>query len=172
MKKILFIVLLIAVLGGGGAAAGFFYAGTIPTNGEAAVDPNQPQLVVKEGVELSGQSKSKKGGFDESKYQATYYTIEQPFTSNLSDSNSFAQMSLAIATYYDERVIENIQTHETAIRSTVLLKIAEQETAVVGTVQGKEALQKLLTKAINQVLEKKTGFGGVHSVYFSGLVIQ
>ncbi len=105
-------------------------------------------------------------------YQATYYQIPTPFTSNLIDTDAFAQMTIAISTYYDQRVIAGIQTHELAIRSALLMMLAQQEESDLSTPHGKERLQGKMVKIINDVLKDKTGYSGVDNVYFTSFVIQ
>ena len=109
---------------------------------------------------------------DSSKYQATYFQVQAPFTSNMADSDSFAQIGLAVSTYYDARVIQAMTTHEMAIRSAVLLMLAQQDQMALETPQGKEMLQKKLKSIINDVLKQKTGYGGIDNVYFTNFVIQ
>jgi flagellar protein FliL len=53
-----------------------------------------------------------------------------------------------------------------------LLTLSEQDGLVLATPQGKQALQKQLSKSINRVLREKEGFGGIDSVYFTNLVVQ
>lgn len=170
-------IVILATLGAGGVVAGYFAANGFDTAPPFREELNKPKLVPKEGqavgmtlADLTGDKQTTR--FKESAFKATYYPIEGPFTTNLKDSNSFAQLSLSVATYYDAQVLDNIEEHETAIRSAILLLIAEQDLATLGTQQGKQALQKLLTDAINRVLKKKTGFGGVNNVYFTSFVVQ
>lgn len=177
IKKTIIGMSLLVILGGGGAAAGYFASGAIHADPDAQQELNKPQLVSKDGgtitvtlVNLKGEKRSSK--VNESTLQATYYPMEEPFTSNLKNSNNFAQLSISIATYYDERVLENIREHETAIRSTILLTLAEQEVDALSTHQGKKMLQQLLTDAINNMLDEKTGFGGINNVYFTSFVVQ
>ncbi len=184
--KLMLIILAILLVGAGAGAGGYVLAGGGVHGKE---DPNKPKLT-KRGDE-SG-AKTSEGGKDDgpksdaplagkglpdtpadpSGYQATYYKIEAPFTSNLKDSDSFVQLSLGIATYYDERVIQNVQAHEMALRSAVLLVLSEQDELILATPQGKELLQDQLTKAFNRTLREKTGFGGIDNVYFTSLVVQ
>jgi flagellar protein FliL len=58
------------------------------------------------------------------------------------------------------------------LRSAILLVLSEQVAPVLSTPQGKHQLRRQLTKAINDVLREKEGFGGIDSVYFTNLVIQ
>lgn len=109
---------------------------------------------------------------DPSKYQATYFQMPAPYTSNVADTDSLVQVALAISTYYDARVIDAVKTHEMAIRSEILLMMAQEQELVLATPKGKEALQKKLTHIINEILKEKTGYSGVDNVYFTNFVIQ
>ena len=62
--------------------------------------------------------------------------------------------------------------HELAIRSALLNVLADTPEADIGSLEGKERLQKRLTAAINQVLTKEEGFGGVDEVYFKSFLVQ
>jgi flagellar FliL protein len=117
------------------------------------------------GVDLPSPS-------DPAKYQATYFQVQAPFTTNLVDTDSFAQISIAVATYYDNRVIQAMTTHETAIRSAILMMLAQESQTALDTPAGKEALQARLKTVINTVLKQKTGYGGIDNVYFTNFVIQ
>lgn len=182
MKKMLIIGVGALVLIGGGVGAGLYAAGSGLIGGghEAPKeDPNKPKLVPKEGPEGEGVvvpiTKGKGMGdekFDRSKFQATYYPIENTFTSNLRDSDGFMQLGLGVATYYDERVTEHIKNNEMPVRSAVLMTLANQDAFVVSTPEGKKQLQKELKDAINQVLVSREGFGGVDDVYFTSFIIQ
>jgi flagellar FliL protein len=59
-----------------------------------------------------------------------------------------------------------------AIRSAVLLALSEQDAGALSTPQGKEQLKAKLRLAVNDVLKKREGFGGIDDVYFTSLVIQ
>ena len=195
-KRLMMIGGAVLLLGGGGAAAGFFVAGGMHKEETGhKEDPNRPQFVLKgenpeeiantwiakakeEGLEHTDTGGSKGKGVDLPRpktlasYQATYFQIPAPFTSNLADSDAFAQISIAVSTYYDNRVIQAIQTHELAIRSEVLMMLAQEQEVDLATPQGKEKLQGKLVKIINDVLKQKTGYGGVDNVYFTNFVIQ
>jgi len=189
--KLIMIVGAVAVLASGGAAGGYFVAGGFHAKEGPKEDYNRPQLVLAdedpEEIATTFAAKAKaqesEGGHrakpvdlpapaDPSKYQATYFQIAAPFTSNLSDSDSFAQISIAVSTYYDNRVIEAVKRHEMAIRSAILLQMAQESEMALATPTGKEELQGRLKKIINDQLKLKTGFGGVDNVYFTNFVIQ
>jgi flagellar FliL protein len=174
--------LIFALLGillvGGGVGAGLYAAGAgLTGKHEAVEDPNIPKLVPKEGSEHGDAhpAPTKPKGHatpDATQYQATYYPIEQPFTSNLRDSDGFVQLGIGVSTFYDSRVIENLKKNDMPVRSAVLLTLADQDAFVITTPEGKKQLQNTLKDAINQVLTEREGFGGIDGVYFTSFIIQ
>ena len=65
-----------------------------------------------------------------------------------------------------------IKKHELAIRSGMLTVLADTPEEDVYTLEGKTRLQKRLAAAINDVLVKNEGFGGIDNVYFKTFIIQ
>jgi flagellar FliL protein len=176
MKKILIIGGGALLLLGGGGAAGMYAGGKLGGGKhEKAEDPNKPKLVLKEGehgptaAEGHGSSDSPA---DPELYKATYFPLEQTFTSNLTDTNGFAQIGIGVSTLYDQKVLDNLKENEMPVRSAVLMTLADQEAAVLSTPEGKKTLQKKLKLAINDVLKEKTGFGGIDDVYFTSFIIS
>lgn len=180
MKKILLMTVLIVGIGGGGVGAGLYAGGMLPGAGGKAhapvIDPNQPHLVTRDGVSEAEAAKYHSVQGDKSpdpqKFKASYYPLEQNFTVNLRDTDGFMQLGLGVSTFYDERVLENVKTHEMAIRSAVLLALSDQDSIALATPQGKDQLRKDLKKAVNDVLKAKEGFGGIDDVYFTSMVMQ
>ncbi len=198
MKMILLLVVGV-IVGGAGAAGGLYAAGFFsPAEEGPKEDPNKPVLVLA-GESAEDVAKAHGGGggghggggaaaaahgaphgkgidlptpANPAAYQATYFQLQAPFTSNMSDTDAFAQISVAVSTYYDMRVIEAIKTHEMAIRSQVLMMLAQQPQEVLDTPKGKQALQGKIRTIINDILKQKTGYGGVDNVYFTNFVIQ
>jgi flagellar protein FliL len=183
-KKLFFFVvmpLLLAGLGGGG-----FYAwksGMLNAAGASAAtaEASGPQLVPKSQEKRASLGKDDGSGHGGGatptgtggdKYASSYYPLEKEFTSNLQDSVHFIQVGIAISTPYDDTVLENIKTHEIAIRSAVLMALGETSEDQVFTAEGKTQIQKRLVDAINGVLKEKSGFGGVSNVYFTNFIVQ
>lgn len=177
LKGIVMIALGSVLLIGGGVGAGLYAAGAGLAGGahKEPEDPNQPKLVARPDAHVSrGNKKGRKieEAIDPSKYKATYYDLAQNFTSNLRDSDGFMQVSVGVSTFYDQRVLDRVKEHEMAIRSAVLMTLADQDAFVISTPEGKKELQIKLKKAINDVLSEKEGFGGIDDVYFTNFIIQ
>ncbi|MHA6718416.1 flagellar basal body-associated FliL family protein [Sphingomonas sp. RS6] len=188
-KLLLLIVLPLVTLGAGGGAAVFaMQSGWLGAAHASAAESDEPRLVPK-SEEQRASLKSGEGGHGEEgggevhglttpsgaggdKYASNYYALEKEFTSNLQDSVHFVQVGIAVSTPYDSRVLENIKTHEIAIRSAVLMSLGETAEEEVFTAEGKKRIQDRLVKAINAVLKQKEGFGGVSNVYFTNFIVQ
>jgi len=182
-KKWLLIGVGLLVLVGGGVGGGL-YAANAGLFGGARPDVEEasgPRLVPKsEQVRASASGEGEGGsagsrppaGSGGEKYASTYYQVEKEFTSNLRESVHFVQVGIAISTPYDNTVIENLKTHEMAVRSQVLLTLGETSEDEVFTAAGKEKLAKRLAAAINGVLKQKEGFGGIGNVYFTNFIVQ
>ncbi len=185
-KKMLLIGVGGSALIAAGVGGGLYAAGSMGA-AKSHEDPHRPKLVERsheppeasEGEEKEPAPKvgtisvkSDTIAVDPKKYEVTYYPIEQSFTANLIDGAGFVQVGLSLSTYYDGRVIANIKRQNVPIRSAILLALSEQDAAVLSTPEGKQLLQRKLTRAINVVLRDKEGFGGIDNVYFTNLVIQ
>ncbi|MEP9404043.1 flagellar basal body-associated FliL family protein [Sphingomonas sp. VNH70] len=181
------------VLLGGGVGAGLYASssGLIGGGGhKEAADPDTPRLVPKSeetkaaaesgggGEEGGGNESASEGGKPTpegeggDKYASSYYAMDKEFTANLADSVHFAQVGIAVSTPYDHKVLDNLKTHEIAVRSAVLMALGEATEDQVFTAEGKKQLALRLKKAINDTLEQKEGFGGIGNVYFTNFVVQ
>lgn len=177
LKVLLFALLLLGAGGGGTYAA--FASGMLGDHGGKAEDPN-PKLVLK-GEEdpfpfASGEEDKEAGpmvyGAGGGKYRTAYYNFTDDFTSNLADGGTLIQVSLAASTHYDGRVLMWLAEHETALRSRILTELAATSETEIASAKGKENLQKRLTKALNDTLEQREGFGGIDNVYFRSFIVQ
>ncbi len=178
LLKIVLGVVVVAVAGGG-TVFGLLAAGVIETASAEAKETG-PQLVLK-GEEDPYAPPAGKGheegadmvhGDGGSKYRTAYYSFAEEFTSNLQDSDGLIQVSLAASTRRDGRVLMWLDEHQLAIRSRILVELADTPEEEVLSSEGKEALQKRLTAAVNDVLTEQEGFGGVDDVYFRTFIVQ
>lgn len=201
LGRLLIMLVVTLAMGGAGAAGGLYAAGAFHLNEEKEAapqeDPRRPRLVLagedpeEVAARFSGVKDKEEGSAPVAKgfrlpaggvdlprprniasFHATYYQIPVPFTSNLVDTDAFAQISVAVSTYYDMRVIDALKTHEMALRSAMLVTLSQQSQTALSTPQGKALLQRQLTQLVNKVLKEKTGYGGVDNIYFTNFVIQ
>ena len=172
------LMLVLVLVGSGGGAYALVTSGMLDR--DHAKKDDKPHLVRKgeddpyapapvKGEEAAGDVVHGDGG---SRYRIAYYSFPEEFTSNLRDSDAMVQLSLAASTRYDGRVLMWLAEHQLAIRSRLLVEIADTDEADIDTPQGKARLQKRLTAAINQVLVANEGFGGVDNVHFRSFIVQ
>lgn len=102
----------------------------------------------------------------------SYYTFPDDFTTNLRGSKAFLKISVGVSTQYDETVINNVETHQLALRSEVLGVVSEFSIEDVEGKPGRDALAENIQVAINKKLEDLEGFGGVEGVFFTSFVLQ
>jgi len=169
---------------GGGGMYGLLAAGVIGGGGGKEVKEDKNPKLVRKGEEDPFAPKGGEGGHGEeggapeidgdggSEYKTSYFTFSEEFTSNLKNSDALVQVSLACSTRRDGRVLIWLKKHELAIRSALLNVLADTPEEDIATLEGKERLQKRLTAAINHVLTKEEGFGGVDEVYFKSFLMQ
>jgi flagellar FliL protein len=175
-KKLLMGLLLVGA--GGGAAYGFMGPGVLGDR-PAKAEASGPQLVLKgksdpyahtpKGGEEAVEVVHGEGG---SKYRTAYYSFEEEFTSNLKNTDALVQVSLAASTRRDGRVLMWLDEHELAIRSRILVVLADTPEEDIYSPAGKQQLQKRLTAAVNDVLTEQEGFGGVDNIHFRTFIVQ
>ena len=132
------------------------------------------QLPSQDGLneeDLEPQKVSKETPVNET-FVTSYYTFADNFTTNLSQSKQFLQISVGVSTQYDETVIENVEKHQMAMRSEVLGVIGTYSVDDIDGKVGRDKLANSIKDAINVKLEELEGFGGVEGVHFTSFVLQ
>ena len=170
---------LLLVGGGAGGTYAFVFAGK---EGKTEAKKRDEPKLVKKGEEDPYAPKAEGGeggeggeevdGDGGSEYRTSYFRFSEDFTSNLRNSSALVQISLACSTRRDGRVLLWLKKHELAIRSEILIVLADTPEEDAYTPAGKEHLQGRLTQAINKVLTQTEGFGGVDRVYFKSFLVQ
>lgn len=176
---------LVLVGAGGGGTFALVQSGMIGGGKEgehAKKEDNAPKLVRKgevdpyapktEGKEGEGAGAAEVEGDGGSEFKTSYYNFTEDFTSNLKNSSALVQISLACSTHRDGRVLMWLKKHELAIRSEILVVLADTPEEDAFTPEGKQRLQKRLAAGINKVLTQTEGFGGVDEVYFKSFLVQ
>ena len=132
------------------------------------------QLPSEDGLneeDLEPQKVSKETPVNET-FVTSYYTFADNFTTNLSQSKQFLQISVGVSTQYDETVIENVEKHQMAMRSEVLGVIGTYSVDDIDGKVGRDKLANSIKDAINVKLVDLEGFGGVEGVHFTSFVLQ
>jgi flagellar FliL protein len=75
-------------------------------------------------------------------------------------------------TFYDQRVLTNVDKHETALRSAVITLVSMEPQETYQSLEGVDGLRERIKNALNKVLMKYEDFGGIEEVYFTEFVIQ
>lgn len=165
---------------GGGGAFALVQSGMLDQVKGGSKDDNQPRLVRKGEEDPYAPASEGKGGEAAadidgeggSEYRTSYYNFTEDFTSNLKNSAALIQVSVACSTRRDGRVLMWLRKHELAIRSEMLVVLADTPEEEAFSPEGKKRLQARLTETINRVLTEREGFGGVDAVYFKSFLVQ
>ncbi|WP_121116574.1 flagellar basal body-associated FliL family protein [Croceibacterium ferulae] len=175
LMKILLGVTMLGV--GGGGAVGLMAAGIVG-NDHHDSEPEGPGLVRKGEADPYLVANGKKDavevvhGDGGSRYRTAYFNFTDSFTSNLKNSPALVQVSLTASTQRDGRVLMWLGEHELALRSRVLVELADTDEASINSEAGRARLQKRLADAINHELQRLEGFGGVDNVLFTQIIVQ
>ncbi len=102
-----------------------------------------------------------------------YHSMDPQFVVSFRDQKKarFMQFSFEIMTR-DKDVIEQLELHNPAVRSSLLLLIDSQDSAQMITREGKEQLLLEMTDDINNTLEEMGAEPGVEAAYYKTFVIQ
>lgn len=171
---------VVLVGAGGGGTFALVQSGVVGGGHAAPKEDNTPKLIRKgEEDPFAPKTDAKEGegapeieGDGGSEFRTSYFSFTDDFTSNLKNSSALVQISMACSTRRDGRVLMWLKKHELAIRSEVLVVLADTPEEDAFTPEGKQRLEKRLTAAINKVLTQTEGFGGVDAVYFKSFLVQ
>ncbi len=109
---------------------------------------------------------------EQENFVTIYYEFPGTFTTNLRGSRKMLQVGIGVSTQYDDTVMMNVESHELALRSTVLGVLSEfAEEEIEGT-NGKAALASALKEGINNKLILLENFGGIQEVLFTSFVLN
>ena len=119
-----------------------------------------------------GPPKLNKKSPDSPRFEYTYHQLKRDFLSNLMSSKKVMSIQISIMTRYDERVFENVDKHEAALRSVILDELRQTTEADLVKPEFRKDLAIKLRDAINSLLEKLEDFGGIEEVFFTSFVVQ
>ena len=126
----------------------------------------------KESADNASLKKVSKETPEQENFVTIYYEFPGTFTTNLRGSRKMLQVGIGVSTQYDDTVMINVESHELALRSTILGVLSEfGEDEIQGT-SGKAALASALKEGINNKLTALENFGGVAEVLFTSFVLN
>ena len=126
----------------------------------------------KDGKDVSGPPKLNKKSPDSPRFEYTYHQLKKDFLSNLMSSKKVMSIQISIMTRYDDRVFENVDKHEAALRSAVLDVLRQTTDADLVKPEFRKELAVKIRDAMNSFLEKLEDFGGIEEVFFTSFVVQ
>jgi flagellar FliL protein len=106
------------------------------------------------------------------KFEYTYQQLEREFLVNLAGSKKVMSVQIAIMTHYDERVFANAKKHEFALRSVVMDVMRLTTEADLVKPDFRKELAVRIRDAMNSMVEKYEGFGGIEEVHFTSFIVQ
>ena len=176
LRIILFVVggiVLIAV----GLGVGFLIFGNSQPNPseeiEAIIERKMEEAeAAKASEDNASKKKVSKETPEQENFVTIYYEFPGTFTTNLRGSRKMLQVGIGVSTQYDDTVMINVESHELALRSTILGVLSEfAEEDIQGT-NGKAALSSALKEGINNKLILLENFGGIEEVLFTSFVLN
>ena len=185
--KILLLVLVILLLMGGTVGATLFFSGFFDKKAHAAAEDALEEA--ESNAKGDGEGKGAKGakGGDKAaskpgkvkkdspelvRFEYTYKQMQKELLSNLTGTRKVIQIQIAFMTSYDERVFQNVDKHEFAIRGAMLDVMRQYTEADVNRPEFRKELAERLKEETNKVLTQYEDFGGIDAVHFTSFIVQ
>ena len=124
----------------------------------AKATPGGPDKVTKDSVNT--------------RFENTYLQIDKEFMTNLTASKKVMVVQIAVMTHYDNRVFDNVNKHEFAIRSGILDVMRQTTEAEASRPDFRSELSAKIKVVMNDILKKYEDFGGIEDVFFTSFVMQ
>ena len=173
--KIVLVVLLALILLGGAVIGTLFAVGFFES--ESAEDAIAAMEAGENGDNLediveSEQPQGKNEDSDEG--ELAYFEIKPELLSNLFNSQRMIQVQIAVMVKEndDKTLVEEIKEHAFPIRSSFLKILSQKREEEVSNLGFRENLGGELKKAMNDVLEKRTGSRHIQELYFTEFIVQ
>ena len=109
---------------------------------------------------------------EQENFVTIYYEFPGTFTTNLRGSRKMLQVGIGVSTQYDDTVMINVESHELALRSTILGVLSEFGEEDIQGANGKAALASALKEGMNNKLILLENFGGLGEVLFTSFVLN
>ena len=108
----------------------------------------------------------------QTKLVANYYQIPQALVANIGGSKKVMQVSVGVMTHYDEQVIANIEKHQIALRSAMIVDLRNVTELDIKSPDFQVKMAENLRLTMNAILEDYEDFGGIEKVFFPEFIVQ
>ena len=169
------ILLLVAITVGGTLFASGFFDANESGSAEQAIatlEAKAAEQAAEAEAAAAGPDKVKQDSPELTRFEPSYFVLPKVLVANISNSRKVMQATVAIMTFYDERVIENVDTHDFPLRFAMLKVMRNTTEAEVADADFQDNLAAKLKTEMNAVLEGLEDFGGIEAVYFTEFVVQ
>lgn len=175
--KILVFVLAALLLIGVSVAATLYLTGFFDVKDEQSVAVlNELEDSTKDAdgtlKEKELPEKQKKETPETQQFEQSYQEMKSKFTVNVPNSKKYLQFSLSVMTHYDEKVLGNVDKHQTALRSAILQVVRQKPVETYNSEDGMASVLIEIKGAMNSVLMGYEDFGGIEEVFFTEFVVQ
>ncbi len=175
--KILVFVLAALLLIGVSVAATLYLTGFFDVKDEQSVAVlNELEDSTKDAdgtlKEKELPEKQKKETPETQQFEQSYQEMKSKFTVNVPNSKKYLQFSLSVMTHYDEKVLGNVDKHQTALRSAILQVVRQKPVETYNSEDGMASVLIEIKEAMNSVLMGYEDFGGIEEVFFTEFVVQ
>lgn len=120
----------------------------------------------------AGPDKVTKNAADVNRFESRYKEMGRPLLANVTGSRKVMQVTVAIMTHYDDKVLENMEKHDFALRNSALDVMRQVTEAELDRPTFRIELAEKIRLAMNAVLERYEDFGGIEQVLFTEFVVQ
>tara|TARA_B110000908_G_C10245947_1_gene448803 strand:+ start:23 stop:604 length:582 start_codon:yes stop_codon:yes gene_type:complete len=169
------ILFLVAITVGGTLFASGFFDANESGSAEQAIatlEAKAAEQAAEAEAAAAGPDKVKQDSPELTRFEPSYFVLPKVLVANISNSRKVMQATVAIMTFYDERVIENVDTHDFPLRFAMLKVMRNTTEAEVADADFQDNLAAKLKTEMNAVLEGLEDFGGIEAVYFTEFVVQ
>mgnify|MGYP000264198588 FL=1 len=169
------ILLLIAITVGGTLFASGFFDADKEVGAEeaiAALEAEAANQTAAAEAAAAGPDKVKQDSPELTRFEQSYFQLPKALVANIANSRKVMQVTVAIMTHYDERVVENVEKHDFPLRFAMLAAMRKVTEAEVADEDFQVNLAAKLKIEMNAVLESLEDFGGIEAVYFTEFVVQ
>lgn len=101
----------------------------------------------------------------------SYLQIDKELIATLKGSRRVMVIQVALMTHYDATVFDNVKKNEFAIRRSLLALMENTTEYEILESDFRNRLAEKMKIAMNEILEKNEGFGGVEDVFFTSFVV-